>query len=99
MKVGYIRVSTIEQNEARQEVLMEQLGGKWNRKAGGHVFDYDPSEKIEDILLTGEYTDAKKDYQFFPTPPDLAEYLCDLAEIDETTTVLEKILQEHLLLT
>ena len=26
MKVGYIRVSTVEQNEARQEVLMEQLG-------------------------------------------------------------------------
>jgi len=26
MKVGYIRVSTLEQNEARQEVLMEQLG-------------------------------------------------------------------------
>ena len=25
MKVGYIRVSTLEQNEARQEVLMEQL--------------------------------------------------------------------------
>ena len=28
MKVGYIRVSTIEQNEARQEVLMEQFGGE-----------------------------------------------------------------------
>ena len=26
MKVGYIRVSTLEQNEARQEALMEQLG-------------------------------------------------------------------------
>ena len=26
MKVGYIRVSTKEQNTARQEVLMEQLG-------------------------------------------------------------------------
>ena len=26
MKVGYIRVSTLEQNEARQEVLLEQLG-------------------------------------------------------------------------
>lgn len=26
MKIGYIRVSTVEQNEARQEVLMEQLG-------------------------------------------------------------------------
>jgi len=69
--------------------VLEALGGKWNRKAGGHTFDYDPSEKIEDIILTGEYTDAKKDYQFFPTPPKLAEYLCDLAEIDETTTVLE----------
>jgi len=26
MKAGYIRVSTVEQNEARQEVLMDQLG-------------------------------------------------------------------------
>ena len=26
MKVGYIRVSTKEQNTARQEILMEQLG-------------------------------------------------------------------------
>ncbi len=26
MKVGYVRVSTVEQNPARQEVLMEQLG-------------------------------------------------------------------------
>lgn len=26
MKVGYVRVSTAEQNTARQEVLMKQLG-------------------------------------------------------------------------
>ena len=26
MKVGYVRVSTAEQNTARQEVIMEQLG-------------------------------------------------------------------------
>lgn len=26
MKVGYVRVSTVEQNTARQEVMMEQLG-------------------------------------------------------------------------
>lgn len=26
MKVGYVRVSTVEQNTARQEVIMEQLG-------------------------------------------------------------------------
>ena len=27
MKVGYIRVSTQEQNTIRQEVLMQELGG------------------------------------------------------------------------
>lgn len=26
MKVGYVRVSTAEQNTARQEILMKQLG-------------------------------------------------------------------------
>ena len=26
MKIGYIRISTVDQNTARQEVLMEQLG-------------------------------------------------------------------------
>lgn len=26
MQVGYVRVSTIEQNTARQEVLMQELG-------------------------------------------------------------------------
>ncbi len=29
MKVGYIRVSTAEQNTARQEALMKQLGKIW----------------------------------------------------------------------
>ena len=45
MKVGYVRVSTKEQNTARQELLMEELGverifvdkvsGKNNALAGG----------------------------------------------------------------
>ncbi len=26
MKIGYVRVSTEEQNEAKQEILMKQLG-------------------------------------------------------------------------
>ena len=28
MKVGYVRISTREQNTARQDVLMRELGGK-----------------------------------------------------------------------
>ena len=69
--------------------VLEALGGKWNRKAGGHVFDHSPADEIDDIILTGEYTDKKKEFQFFPTPSDIAEKLCDFAGINENTTVLE----------
>lgn len=69
--------------------VLEALGGKWNRKAKGHVFDHCPADDIEAVILTGEFTDKKKEYQFFPTPADLAERLCDLAEISGSTTVLE----------
>ena len=69
--------------------ILEALGGKWNRKAGGHVFDHYPADEIDEVILTGEYTDKKKEFQFFPTPPEVAEKLCDFAGINENTTVLE----------
>ena len=69
--------------------VLEVLGGKWNRKAGGHVFDHCPADEIDEAILTGECTDKKKEFQFFPTPPELAEKLCNLAHISEDTTVLE----------
>lgn len=65
------------------------LGGKWNRKAKGHVFDHCPEEEIENVILTGEVTDKVKEYQFFPTPREVAEHLCDLAEIHSDSFVLE----------
>ena len=37
--------------------VLEALGGKWNRKAGGHVFDHYPADEIDEVILTGEYTD------------------------------------------
>ena len=69
--------------------VLEILGGKWNRKAKGHVFDHCPADDIDAVILTGEVTDTKKEYQYFPTPTNLAERLCDLAEINGSTTVLE----------
>lgn len=69
--------------------VLEALGGKWNRKAKGHVFDHCPADDIETVILTGEITSKKKEYQFFPTPADIAEQLCDLAEIDSNTAVME----------
>lgn len=79
---------------ARQDYLavnkiLEMLGGKWNRKVKGHIFDYDPEEALETVIVTGEVTDQKKEFQFFETPPELAERLCDMAELTADSVVLE----------
>lgn len=65
------------------------LGGKWNRKAKGHVFNDDPTDIFENMLLTGEVTDLKKEFQFFETPPVLARKMVAMAEFKETDNVLE----------
>ncbi len=44
---------------------------------------------IEEILLTGEYVDQKKEYQFFETPASLAEQLIEMADIREGETKCE----------
>ena len=53
--------------------VLTNIGGKWNRKAKGHVFaDGDPAELLDNLILTGETVDLKKQYQFFPTPRNIA---------------------------
>ena len=60
--------------------ILTALGGKWNRKAGGHLFDEIPD--IFEAADKGEIIDEKKTYQFFETPPDLAKLLIFTAGID-----------------
>lgn len=69
--------------------VLATLGGKWNRGQRAHVFDKDVEGIIEEAVLTGEYTDTKKEYQFFETPTELAESLVRLADIRKGETVLE----------
>lgn len=68
---------------------LENIGGQWNRKAKGHIFDSDPAELLDSLILTGETTDLKKQYQFFPTPREIGDLMCDMAEINESCRVLE----------
>lgn len=58
--------------EAVNKVL-ELIGGKWNRKAKGHVFEDDPAERLDMAILTGDVVDRKKEFQFFETPDKLAD--------------------------
>jgi hypothetical protein len=67
---------------------LESIGGKWNRKYKGFIFITDP-QVLMDKLIEGESVNLKKEYQFFETPPDLADYLVSLADLSSFDTILE----------
>jgi len=67
---------------------LESIGGKWNRKAKAHVFEIDPSDVLDEIINTGEYTDAKKEYQFFETPEWLAKKMVELSTAAEMSGMM-----------
>lgn len=69
--------------------VLEVLGGKWTRAAKAHVFLDDPNEVFGMAVLTGEVTDPKKVFQFFPTPPEIANQVVDMAEISAGLRILE----------
>jgi len=67
--------------------VLKAIGGKWNRQRKAHLFSESPEDIIEEILQTGEYTDAKKEYNFFETPEPLAKQLIEMADIDGGTVL------------
>jgi len=74
---------------AKVNKILEGLGGKWNKKAGAHVFaSCDPEEAIANFLETGKLDKPQK-FGFFPTPAPLARELVKLAGLRPGHTVLE----------
>lgn len=77
---------------ARTNKIIEAAGGKWSRKAGGHVFDGDASDAMDQIILTGEVASTKtkaQQFGYFPTPAHVAERVIALACIKYGMRVLE----------
>lgn len=72
----------------RLNKVLEAIGGKWSRRDKAHVFEGDASERIDEAIQTGEVL-TNADLQFFPTPPELANRLVQLAEVSEDHSVLE----------
>jgi len=58
---------------------LESIGLKWNRKEKCHIAEYNIEEKLNEIIEIGEYTDVKKEYQFFETPKELAKRMVEIA--------------------
>lgn len=73
----------------RVNKVLELLGGKWTTKLKAHVFPQDAAETVTAALMAGEVVDLKKTYQYFPTPPELAEHMADLADLTAGDKVLE----------
>ena len=61
-------------------------GGVYKRS--GFNFS-EAAQLIKDRLVGGELVNDKKKFQFFSTPPELAQHLVDLADINENDVVLE----------
>lgn len=62
-----------------QEVL-QRLEGKYVSGRREFIFDYDPMPKLRDI----QFMPKKNPYDYYPTPPEIAEQVVNFAGIDES---------------
>lgn len=69
--------------------VLGAAGWKWDRKAKAHTCEGEAVDVLERVLLTGEVTIAKDEFQFFPTPKAIVERLIGLAGIKPGMRVLE----------
>lgn len=69
--------------------VLEAAGGKWNRKAKGHVFNDPAGDVIDDLIVTGAYTRIKQDLGQFDTPEALADEMAQRAGITPRMSMLE----------
>ena len=66
-----------------------EAGGKWNGgKIQGITFDFDAT-RVAGILISGKRCNLKQEFQFFSTPPALAEWLVSLSDVKPGYAVLE----------
>lgn len=69
---------------------MEHLGGKWDRRMGGHVFGGPAGDRIAEAIEAGETLDTKQAMGQFYTPANVADELVQLAgPIPDNAAVLE----------
>jgi predicted RNA methylase len=73
---------------AEVNAALEAIGGKWSRKAKMHLFDADPTDALDQILVDGAFADKKRDLDQFFTPPALAQLVVERAQV-RGKTVLE----------
>ncbi len=56
---------------------LEALSGHWVRAKKAHLFDGDPAQAIEQVVVNGEWSDEARDFEYFCTPLEVASRLID----------------------
>lgn len=69
--------------------VLEAAGGKWDRKSKAHVFNVSAADRIDQMILTGNIEIPKDEFEFFPTPLNVAKEACFLASIKDGMSILE----------
>ena len=69
--------------------VLSGLGGKWDRKIGGHTFPFNPEDALNEALETGGFESRQQKLQLFETPADLATHMAELACLMTGSKVLE----------
>jgi predicted RNA methylase len=69
--------------------VLKALGGKWDRRAGGHVFNRGIGDALTAALTAGRAVDQRRTMEQFFTPPALADRVAHLAQIRAGHHVLE----------
>lgn len=70
--------------------VIELAGGKWNRRAGKHLFDgISAADALEPVFLTGQIVSAKSEFGFFETPSSIVFAMITMAKLREHHEVLE----------
>lgn len=82
MKIGYIRISTVDQNTARQEVLMQELGVDqvYIDRMSGKNTDRPELKRMMNYVREGDYVIVESISRFARNTKDLLELVETLTE-------------------
>lgn len=87
--VLYLNCGQVDrQSYTKINKVLEAMGGKWDRKRKGHVFENDPTDLFENVILTGSVELPKKN-GYFPTPREIALQLVEEGDVISGMSVLE----------
>ena len=68
--------------------VFNRIGGKWNKQANAHIFDADPTERLEVVINAG-VLDPKVKTGYFPTPAPVVDRMIELADLNNRQLILE----------